>query len=255
MKKMCILFIMTLILLVGCSSPSEKAATVEETGAATPEAGATQAPEDEASQSKKETSKKKADKGSSNAENMSGGKLAKGLTKKQKEKRKDNASAKLTTLNPGSYKVGLDIPPGRYAITGNGTGNFLVFNGKNPIANEILSDDDGFGVKKITLDLRKKQKIRIEGLNNVTFTPAKTKRSNTLSTGTWIVGLDIKAGSYTATCDKGDTGNLIVYDGDVPRVNEILDRSGMDIGVKKVKLKLSDGETIAISKLSSVTFQ
>lgn len=170
---------------------------------------------------------------------------------------RDNSSAELTTLFSGTFTVGEDIPEGRYVITGAGSGNLLVYEKELPIVNEILDDGSSgmnIGVSSVTTDIANGNVIEISGLNEVIFTPAETTISNSLTTGTWVVGLDIKAGKYDATCEDGESGNLFVYNGSIPVVNEILDKSGMGIGTEKVRVNLKDGQVITISGLNSVTF-
>lgn len=71
-----------------------------------------------------------------------------------------------------------------------------------------------------------------------------------LTTGTYQVGEDIKAGRYTATAPAGESGNFFVRGG-VQTVNEIL---GGDFGVPSVTMDLTAGQEIEISGISEVTF-
>ncbi|GIO27000.1 hypothetical protein [Ornithinibacillus bavariensis] len=168
--------------------------------------------------------------------------------------KRDNSSAKETTLNAGKFTVGTDIPAGRYVITGEGTGNLFVYDEDGlPVVNEILDKSADMGVPNVTTDIKDGQEIEISGLNAVTFTPAKTKLSNKLTTGTWIVGLDIKAGRYNVTTPSG-SGNFFIYNNlGVPTTNEILDATG-EMGVKQITVTLEDGQQIGISGLNEVDF-
>jgi hypothetical protein len=171
---------------------------------------------------------------------------------------RDNAKAILTDLYAGMFVVGEDIPAGRYTITGVGSGNLFIYEKKIPFVNEILTNDlgdFGLGVPSVTVDIKDGNEIEISGINKVVFTPAVTEMSTTLSTGRWVVGLDIPAGTYEATCNDGESGNLFVYTGKLPVVNEILDKSGMGFGVEKVRVSLKDKQIIEISGLSTVIFQ
>lgn len=176
----------------------------------------------------------------------------------QKEESKaatrDNSSAAQTVLNTGKFTVGTDIPVGRYVITGDGSGNFFVYDENGmPVVNEILDPAGEFGVKSLTTDIEEGQKIEISGINNVTFTPAETKLLTSLTAGNWEVGLDIAAGRYDVTTAAG-SGNFFVYNSlGLPEVNEILDASG-EFGVNKLTVDLEDGQTISISGLNSVDF-
>jgi hypothetical protein len=175
----------------------------------------------------------------------------------QKEENKaarDNSSAAQTVLNTGKFSVGTDIPVGRYVITGDGSGNFFVYDENGmPVVNEILDPAGEFGVKSLTTDIEEGQEIEISGINNVTFTPAETKLLTSLTAGNWEVGLDIAAGRYDVTTAAG-SGNFFVYNSlGLPEVNEILDASG-EFGVNKLTVDLEDGQTISISGLNSVDF-
>lgn len=165
---------------------------------------------------------------------------------------RDNSSAKLTKLSTGTFEVGNDILQGRYVCTGDSTGNFIVYDKSGmPTVNEILGKED-MGVSNVTINLKEGQKIDIKSIKNVTFTPAETKLSKDLSAGEWEVGLDIEPGKYIAKVEKGQ-GNFIVYSGDLPKVNEILDANG-DLGVSNVTLELKKGDVIRISSLEKVSF-
>ena len=168
------------------------------------------------------------------------------------ERKRDNSSAKEITLQTGIFIVGEDIPKGRYACTGDSSGNFIIKD-KNgiPIVNEILGSDQ-LGVSKVTTNLKDGEEIKISGIKNVKFTPVETGFSSELGAGTWEVGLDIEQGKYIAEVNEGQ-GNFVVYDNGFPKVNEILDASG-NMGVPSVTLNLKDGEIIKISSLNNVIF-
>jgi hypothetical protein len=168
---------------------------------------------------------------------------------------RDNSSAQETTLNAGNFIVGEDIPAGRYVITGDGMGNLFVYDENGlPEVNEILDNSAEMGVTSVTTNLEDGQEIEISGLNAVKFTPAETKQSNTLSAGSWEVGLDIEAGRYDVTTPSG-MGNFFIYnDMGLPSTNEILDASG-ELGVKQITVTLEEGQEIKISGLNEVNFE
>lgn len=167
---------------------------------------------------------------------------------------RDNSTAEQTTLYSGIFIVGEDIPAGRYVITGDGSGNLFVKNKGVLMVNEILDTEHGMGVPNVTVDLAAGNEIEISGINNVTFTPAETQSSTTLTTGVWLVGLDIPAGRYEVTCNDGESGNFFVHSGNKPVVNEILDRSGMGIGVEKIRVNLQEKQVVTISGFSTAIF-
>lgn len=154
-------------------------------------------------------------------------------------------TAKEVTLGAGTYKVGQDIKPGRYAVTAtDGSGNFT---NKSGSINTILGtdeDDDAGQVTSYTVDLHKGETIKLEGIQSTNFKPTPTKRSyqTTLSAGQWKVGQDIKPGRYEIKATQG-SGNLTTSDGDI---NEILGtEADSDAGqVTHITTDLSDGQTL-----------
>ncbi|MFS0674944.1 hypothetical protein [Ornithinibacillus sp. 179-J 7C1 HS] len=168
---------------------------------------------------------------------------------------RDNSNAEETTLNAGRFIVGEDIPVGRYVITGDGMGNLFVYDENGlPEVNEILDNTGDTGVTSITTNLEAGQEIEISGLNSVVFKPAETSLSNTLSAGSWEVGLDIEPGRYNVTAPSG-MGNFFIYNEmGLPSTNEILDASG-ELGVKQLTITLEEGQEIQISGLNEVDFE
>lgn len=77
------------------------------------------------------------------------------------------------TLYAGTFTVGQDIAPGRYAATTTtgSSGNFIVSGNDN--VNEILGAKEGMGVPSVTTNLTDGDVISISSLNQVTMTPAK----------------------------------------------------------------------------------
>lgn len=163
---------------------------------------------------------------------------------------RDNTSAVLTTLNTGTFKVGTDIPAGRYVITGDGSGNLVITSEDGlPYVNEILGGEE-IGVDHVTTDIREGDTIEISLMNNAIFTPAETTiQTDTLTTGNWIVGIDIPSGRYDIS-STGGSGNLFVYDENGwPEVNEIL---GGELGVDKVTVFLENSFTVSIGGLKEI---
>lgn len=170
------------------------------------------------------------------------------------EVNRNNSEAVLTTLNAGKFEVGQDIPEGRYVITGDGNGNLFIYDENDvPYVNEILGGGD-IAVESVTTNINAGDKVEITGINNVTFTPAETiMYEDSLTTGNWVVGLDIAPGRYDIT-SAGGSGNLFIYNttGWI-EVNEIL--GSKDFGVEKVTTDLKDGYVISISGMNKVKFE
>lgn len=74
----------------------------------------------------------------------------------------------------------------------------------------------------------------------------------TLGAGSFTGGEDVAVGLYDVTTQPGQTGNFQV--GGTDSYNEILGPDGAGDGVPTVRAKISDGDQIDISILSSVTF-
>lgn len=160
-------------------------------------------------------------------------------------------TAKEVTLNTGEWTVGTDIQPGRYTITPvSGSGNLTsTGSGQGTDINEILGQDDGMGVASVTTDLTRGEKVKLDGIPQAKFSPVVSRNSaNTtaLSTGTWIVGKDLKAGRYNVSPDSGQSGNFTV-DGSTS-VNEILG----DGGTSKVTMTVENGDVINVSGMTGV---
>lgn len=73
----------------------------------------------------------------------------------------------------------------------------------------------------------------------------------TIGAGSFTGGKDVASGLYDVAPGQGESGNFMVSGDD--SYNEVLGASG-GMGVDKVRAKISDGDNIQISGLSSVTF-
>lgn len=169
---------------------------------------------------------------------------------------RDNSSAELKSLSPGTFEVGKNLKPGRYVFSSTGSGNFTIYDsGGSLYVNEILTDDTAYelAVPTVTADVIEGDKIEISGMESVRCNPAKTELSLSLSTGYWVVGLDINPGTYDVTPKKDESGNFIVYSGGKTKTNEILGNSGF--GVSSVHVTLESEDIIYIASLSRVSFK
>lgn len=73
----------------------------------------------------------------------------------------------------------------------------------------------------------------------------------TLGAGTFTGGKDVAAGLYDVTAGTGGSGNFIVHGAD--SYDEIIGNS-TDLGVPKIRVHISAGDSIQISGLSQVIF-
>lgn len=89
--------------------------------------------------------------------------------KKPAEKKQEAPKAKDTKLGAGTFYVGEDIEAGRYVVsTKADTSNFMVYEENGMLAvNEILGNNEQIGVNNVTVELKKGQKITIQGTNEV----------------------------------------------------------------------------------------
>lgn len=110
-----------------------------------------------------------------------------------------------------------------------------------------------------TPTFNKEWKASYTPTNTKPFTPSKPQthervikgEQTTLGAGTFTGGQDVKAGLYDVTPGAGQSGNFIVHGTD--SYNEILGET-YGMGVSKVRVTISDGDSIQISNLSQVVF-
>lgn len=166
---------------------------------------------------------------------------------------RDNSKAIKKELNTGIYTVGIDIEAGRYRITAEGNGTLIIKDEKgDPKVNEVIGEN-AIGVSSITMDLESDDTVEIAGVDRMAFIPADTKlQEDTLTTGSWIVGLDIVEGVYLIK-SVGEKGNLIIYNAEgFPFVNEIL---GGEDGAKQVSVTLKNGYKIIIGGIEQISIE
>lgn len=89
-----------------------------------------------------------------------------------------------------------------------------------------------------------------ETTNEETY--VNTAKEVELFAGEFIVGENVVPGRYDITSLDG-VGNFVVYDGEMPIVNEILtNQAGGQIGVTKIQIDLYEGNRIQISGINKV---
>lgn len=168
-----------------------------------------------------------------------------------------------TELFSGEWIVGQDIKPGRYKITtlDGQSGNFFIYENETeeyPFVNFILENNGfGLGVEEANFDIQDGQVIELSGMDNVIFEPVESEIKTELTTGVWVVGVDVEVGTYVATTAEDTSGNLFVYEnGDYPdgypTTNAVLGKGENNIGSERIQLKLKDGQVIVISGISTL---
>lgn len=99
-----------------------------------------------------------------------------GDPKQQEQPPQEEESAAVETiLGAGEWYVGEDIPAGRYVITPpeDDSGNIAVYDEGKDYASksDILNPFGTNGVKSLTWNLKDGQIVKIEGMEDVLFTP------------------------------------------------------------------------------------
>lgn len=170
---------------------------------------------------------------------------------------KNTSGDKAVNLTTGTFLVGQDISTGKYIFTGNGT--VSIWNGEIAVINEIIDSSTQSAITSVTTDLYDGQKIEVTSPTSLKLTPVQTTTFQTfLSTGNWIVGIDIEPGQYVCEPVNNEgllegKGNLLIYDNKVLLVNKKIDATGND-GVKSFMADLKEGQTISICNIPSLKF-
>lgn len=153
---------------------------------------------------------------------------------------------------PSRKGAKVTIEAGRYALSGNPTGNIFIYDkDDNLLVREIVGDKAG--VPTITADIDSTFSIFFDGgYNSVTIAPVKTMLSTELTTGIWDVGLDIEPGSYTMSIPNGYGFVQIFEEGKDPRLFELL-AGGLTNSESLVQLK--EGQKVRVSKVPVVYFE
>lgn len=178
-----------------------------------------------------------------------------------KEEKKEFVNpAAAIDLFAGDFTVGVDITAGMYDITTpEGIGNITITTEKGmPININMLTSSSeqsfGLGVTKIHAYLFNDYTISISGLNTVNLVPADLSPKTELTSGQYLVGLEIVPGTYIASAPDGGFGNFNVTRNGMPIVYEMLGKDDvMGLGVEKVKFTAKEGDYIDISGLNRVT--
>ncbi|WJY26698.1 hypothetical protein [Sporosarcina trichiuri] len=163
-----------------------------------------------------------------------------------------NSEARETAV-PVVPKTGetITLPPGRYMIAGNPTGNIYVLDkdGKQ-ILREIVGDYAG--AHTLTVSVDESMTVRADGgYDSVSVFPAETEPRNTLSAGVWKVGTDIDPGVYTISTDELYGYLQILERGKDPILYELI---GGTSGKTESRVELREGQWLRVTKTSTVVF-
>lgn len=145
--------------------------------------------------------------------------------------------------------VEINLPDGRYTITGHPAGNILLYDRAGDL---ILRELVGSyaGVSSLTIDIAESYTLRADGgYDSINITPTTTQLLNDLSAGIWHVGIDIEPGIYKATTAYGLGYVQIFEEGKEPLLYEFL---GGNLANTESVLQLKEGQIIRVTKMSQL---
>lgn len=142
----------------------------------------------------------------------------------------------------------VQVPEGRYTITGQLAGTVTVKDNKGDILYETSIAEEGSGVGMITLDLTEDHTIHVDGFEEAFIHPAEAASSNELGPGIWEVGKDIEPGKFSI--EGSNYGYLQLFtEGESPQVYELHG----DLS-EPIKVELKEGQKVKITDVSLVQF-
>lgn len=165
----------------------------------------------------------------------------------------DNSAAKEVDLKAGTYEVGKDIMPGYYEVAVTGTGKIDVYDSAgNELLNVTIKESNKTGVATIKMQLNKGEKVDLQGVQGVKFTPYTHKYLSTLNEGIYEVGQSVKPGNYSMEIPAG-IGSVSVLDADGSLIyNEMIVEGQNNNQSQKVNLELKAGDTINVNGVNGV---
>ena len=167
----------------------------------------------------------------------------------------DHVDTAHTVSEVDGLVVGEDLAAGRYVITSVGSGHLIINSGSEQIINEMVGSDGG-GVPSVTVSLEAGDIVTMRDAEDVVFTPTTSQLLTTLTTGIWLVGVDIEAGTFYATTENS-TGNLVVRSplGRL-QANAVISSQEDGRSAETARVVLEDGDVIAvINGLTHVDFE
>ncbi|GEL78496.1 hypothetical protein [Tenuibacillus multivorans] len=142
----------------------------------------------------------------------------------------------------------LTINPGRYQITGDGSGNVYIYDQQGDLLfHDILGGRNG--VESITIDIAEQHTIKIDGLFHINFTPVPTEIKTDLTAGIWEVGTDVAAGTYDVTTPHG-IGYVQIFDPDGD--HQVYEFIANELSQTKSTIKLTEGQMVRVTDISLV---
>ncbi|GKV70613.1 hypothetical protein NCCP2716_31110 [Sporosarcina sp. NCCP-2716] len=163
--------------------------------------------------------------------------------------------------NPGAGQVSIpvvpktgesiELPAGRYMITGYPTGNIYVLDAEGKtVLREIVGDYAG--AHSLTVSIEESYTIRADGgFDSVEVTPAATSLQNVLTAGIWEVGTDIAPGRYTISLDETYGYLQVLEEGKEPLLYELV---GGTAGRTEGSVELKEGQWLRVTETGAITF-
>jgi len=159
-----------------------------------------------------------------------------------------------TTLSSGTWIVGEDVGQGRFMISGNQNGTLSIWRGDDLLVNEVLGGGE-FGILHYTTYLLQGDVIEISNISAVSFIPVTNRvPTNNISSGTWIVGVDLLAGTFDVRVPFG-FGSFIIWRGTNVITNELIGDGSVEAGVEHIRVTLQNGDIVLISGIDRVYFE
>lgn len=153
-----------------------------------------------------------------------------------------NPTTSTTTYKPGTYKIGVDMPAGLYALIGSG----YVEVSSDSSGSSIIDNDNFENVAYVSVQDGEYLKLsRCSAVPEAEFTP---KTSDTYSSGMYRVGIDIPSGEYKLTADGGN-GYFERNTSAIGAGSDIIDNDNFD---GSTYITINDGEFLTLNRCSIV---
>lgn len=144
----------------------------------------------------------------------------------------------------------VQVPEGRYMISGIAAGTVTVRDKQGDILYETPLVSEGIGIGMVTLDLTEDHVIHVDGFEEAFIQPAEDLPPNELGAGIWEVGKDIEPGKYTA--QGSEYGYLQLFQEEKsPKVYEFHGEHLQD----PIHMELVAGQKIKITNMNFIFFE
>jgi hypothetical protein len=165
-----------------------------------------------------------------------------------------NEGAVPVTLGAGAHTVGVDVAPGRYQITSAEPGVAVEVRVLEPWDNparvsEWVGGEDG--VPHLTVTLAEGGRLGVDGPGAVLAPVAYSAQRTTLTTGDWLVGVDIAPGLYVVSDWVAETDGSVVV---TEQTDVTATRSFMTPAWDEAEVVVEEGQIVWVTRTREVTF-